>query len=69
MKSPRVGVLFLLCVLGSYSMFSFLPTLVRADLVAHWELNEGEGDVFTDIVGRNDGFLPAGMACILHKPG
>jgi hypothetical protein len=30
----------------------------RADLVAHWPLNEGTGDVFQDVVGGFDGFLP-----------
>lgn len=28
------------------------------DLVAHWRLNEGSGDVFADTVGGYDGFLP-----------
>ena len=32
--------------------------LARADLVAHWPLNEGSGDVFKDVVGGSDGFLP-----------
>ena len=32
--------------------------VVHGDLVAHWRLNEGEGDIFTDSVGGNDGFLP-----------
>ena len=30
-------------------------------LVAHWPLNEGSGNVFTDIVGGFDGFLPLGQ--------
>ena len=29
-----------------------------AELVAHWPLNEGSGDTFTDVVGGFNGFLP-----------
>ena len=32
----------------------------RAELVAHWPLNEGSGSVFEDVVGDHDGFLPLG---------
>ena len=35
-----------------------LPIASRAELVAHWPLNEGSGDVFHDLAGGNDGFLP-----------
>ncbi|MFC1757704.1 LamG-like jellyroll fold domain-containing protein [Planctomycetota bacterium] len=38
-------------LIGSYQV-------VSADLVAHWPLNEGAGDVFEDVVGDHDGFLP-----------
>jgi len=30
-------------------------------LVAHWPMNEGSGDVFKDVVGGFDGFLPLGQ--------
>lgn len=33
---------------------------LHAELVAHWPLNEGQGDVFTDLAGGNDGFIPRG---------
>ncbi|MGK0189286.1 MAG: hypothetical protein ACI9R3_005103 [Verrucomicrobiales bacterium] len=32
--------------------------LAQGGLVAHWPLNEGSGDVFNDIAGGFDGFLP-----------
>ena len=32
-----------------------------ADLVTHWKLNEGDGDVFEDAANGFDGFLPDGM--------
>jgi hypothetical protein len=34
---------------------------LHADLVAHWKLDEGEGEEFEDSAGGNDGFLPDGM--------
>lgn len=30
----------------------------KSELVAHWPLNEGSGDVFADVIGGFDGFLP-----------
>ena len=33
---------------------------VQADLVAHWKLDEGSGNVFQDSAGDNDGFLIGG---------
>ena len=30
---------------------------VRADLVAHWELDEGQGDMAYDSAGNNDGII------------
>ena len=38
------------------------PFATRADLVAHWPLNEGSGEVFRDLAGGNDGFLPVATA-------
>ena len=32
--------------------------IVQGDLVAHWPLDEGSGDVFSDVAGGFDGFLP-----------
>ncbi len=32
--------------------------IASADLVAHWPLNEGSGEIFEDVVGDHDGFLP-----------
>ncbi|HIG29885.1 MAG TPA: hypothetical protein EYG57_08070 [Planctomycetes bacterium] len=32
--------------------------LAQGGLVAHWPLNEGSGEVFQDVVGGFDGFLP-----------
>ena len=32
--------------------------LANGELVAHWPLNEGAGEVFEDVVGDFDGFLP-----------
>ena len=32
--------------------------LAQGELVAHWPLNEGAGEVFEDVVGDFDGFLP-----------
>ena len=32
--------------------------IASADLVAHWPLNEGFGDVFEDVAGDHDGYLP-----------
>jgi hypothetical protein len=32
--------------------------LAHGGLVAHWPLNEGSGDVFKDVAGGIDGFLP-----------
>lgn len=42
----------------SFAVFIMLGQFAHGDLVAHWRLNEGEGDVFADSVGGNDGFLP-----------
>ena len=33
---------------------------VDAELVAHWKLDEGDGEQFEDSAGDNDGFLPPG---------
>ena len=40
--------------------FVFVGSLQTAsgDLVAHWPLNEGSGEVFEDVVGDFDGYLP-----------
>ena len=33
----------------------------HADLVAHWKLDEGDGEVFADSAAGSDGFLPQGI--------
>ena len=38
--------------------FLLLAQNTQAELVAHWPLNEGSGDVFADVIGGFDGFLP-----------
>lgn len=40
------------------SMSLCMGTICQGDLVAHWPLNEGNGDVFEDVAGDFDGFLP-----------
>jgi hypothetical protein len=35
--------------------------VIEGELVAHWPMNEGSGDVFKDVVGGFDGFLPLGQ--------
>lgn len=37
---------------------------LQADLVAHWKLDEGEGEVFEDSAGDHDGFLPPGKTIV-----
>ena len=43
-------MLFVLGLLASQTAYG--------ELVTHWRLNEGSGDVFADSVGGHDGFLP-----------
>lgn len=44
-------------VCGALLLIGFVGSFAHGDIVAHWRLNEGEGDVFADSVGGNDGFL------------
>ena len=39
-----------------------LVSTASADLVTHWKLDEGDGDVFEDSASGFDGFLPDNMA-------
>lgn len=46
--------------LGSVGLI-FIASLLHtanAALVAHWPLNEGSGDIFQDVAGDHDGYLP-----------
>jgi hypothetical protein len=45
-------------VIASVSSDQMAIKPIEGGLVAHWPLNEGSGDVFRDVVGRFDGFLP-----------
>ena len=47
-----------LFALGLTTSTFCLCSPAQGDLVAHWPLNEGSGDVFKDVVGGFDGFLP-----------
>ncbi len=44
--------------IASTTLLLLMATTSTADLVAHWPLNEGSGDVFGELVNGNDGFLP-----------
>ena len=45
-------------VIASVSSDQMAIKPIEGGLVAHWPMNEGSGDVFRDVVGRFDGFLP-----------
>ncbi len=51
----RLAIVFM--VSGATTSILGLP-LSHAALVAHWPLNEGSGDVFQDVIGGINGFLP-----------
>ena len=45
-------------VIASVSSDQMTIKPIEGGLVAHWPMNEGSGDVFKDVVGGFDGFLP-----------
>ena len=45
-------------VVGFFVLGLLASQAAYGDLVAHWRLNEGSGDVFADSAGGHDGFLP-----------
>lgn len=45
-------------VVGFFVFTLITSSVARAELVAHWRLNEGSGDIFVDTAGGHDGFLP-----------
>ena len=45
-------------VVGSFILGLLISPSLHGDLVAHWRLNEGAGDIFADTAGGYDGFLP-----------
>lgn len=45
-------------VFGSFVLGLLIAQCAHGELVAHWRLNEGAGDIFADTAGGFDGFLP-----------